>query len=108
MGKDISGSGMDTNVIGRLVFGFDEPEPERPDVKRIYVRSLTDPSHGNATGLGSADLIHADLLAEMDISKSLINCITASTLPGTRVPAPVETDRAGFVALAVDRRCRPT
>jgi hypothetical protein len=98
MGKDISGSGMDTNVIGRLVFGFDEPEPDRPEIKRIYVRSLTDPSHGNATGLGSADLIHADLLAEMDISKSLINCITASTLPGTRVPAPVETDRAGLVA----------
>ena len=98
MGKDISGSGMDTNVIGRFVFGFDEPEPERPEIKRIYVRSLTDPSHGNATGLGSADLIHADLLEEMQVSKSLINCITASTLPGTRVPAPVETDRAGLVA----------
>jgi len=98
MGKDISGSGMDTNVIGRLVFGFDEPEPEYPEIKRIYVRSLTGPSHGNATGLGSADLIHRDLLKQMDLSKSLINCITASTLPGTRVPPAVETDRAGLVA----------
>jgi hypothetical protein len=98
MGKDISGTGMDTNVIGRLVFGFNEPEPRDPDVKRIFVRSLTDPSHGNATGVGSADLIHQDLLAEMDLSKSLINCITGSNLPATRVPAAVETDRAGLVA----------
>lgn len=98
LGKDISGSGMDTNVIGRLVFGFDEPEPDTPEIKRIYARSLTEPSHGNACGVGSADLIHQDLLADMDVSKSLINTITASTLPGTRVPAPVETDRAGLTA----------
>lgn len=63
-GKDISGAGMDTNVIGRLVFGF-EPPPETPDVKRIFVRGLTDASHGNGTALGSADVIHAHLYRQL-------------------------------------------
>jgi len=98
IGKDISGCGMDTNVIGRLVFGFGEPEPEQPDIKRIYARSLTEPSHGNATGVGLADLIHADLLVDMDVSKALINSLTASTIQSSRVPVPVETDRAGLAA----------
>ena len=99
IGKEISGCGMDTNVIGRLVFGFGEPEPQRPTVKRIYARSLTAASHGNATGVGSADLIHADLLAEMDVSATLINSLTASTIQSSRVPVPVATDRAGLAAV---------
>ncbi|MFC4360352.1 DUF362 domain-containing protein [Halobium salinum] len=98
MGKDISGSGMDTNVIGRRVYGLNEPPPERPDIKRIYVRTLTEPSHGNAAALGLADFVGADLLADLDLSKTVINGLTASTPRGMRVPPPVETDRAGLVA----------
>ncbi|SFG85658.1 protein of unknown function [Halopelagius inordinatus] len=96
MGKDISGAGLDTNVIGRLVFG-PEPEPETPNVKRIFVRGLTPASHGNATGTGSADVIHADLFEEIDLHDMLMNTITASTLRGAHVPPAVETDRAGIV-----------
>ncbi|MFC6800151.1 DUF362 domain-containing protein [Haladaptatus sp. DYSN1] len=97
MGKDISGSGMDTNVIGRRGFGF-EPEPESPDVKRIFVRSLTAPSHGNATALGMADFVHQDLIADTELYKAVINTITASAPHGARVPPIMETDRAGLVA----------
>jgi hypothetical protein len=98
MGKDISGSGMDTNVIGRLVYGFDEPEPEYPEIKRIYLRNLTSVSQGNASGVGSADIIHQRVLERMDLSKTLINTITASSLAGARVPAAVESDRAAVTA----------
>ncbi len=97
MGKDVSGSGMDTNVIGRLVFG-PEPAPEKPDIKRIFVRGLTEPSHGNATGLGSADFIHADLFEEIDLSDTFVNGLTASAPRGVRIPPAVETDRAGLLA----------
>ena len=97
MGKDISGAGMDTNVIGRLVFG-PEPSPEKPDVDRIFVRGLTEASHGNATGLGSADFIHADLFEVTNLSDTLVNCLTASAVRGARIPPAVETDRAGLVA----------
>ena len=97
-GKDVSGQGMDTNVIGRRPFAINEPEPELPDVKRIFVRGLTETTHGNAMGMGSADFVHRDLAAELDGSTTLINAITASTTRGVRLPPVVETDRAGLVA----------
>jgi hypothetical protein len=89
---------MDTNVIGRMVYGLNEPAPPTPDIKRIFVRSLTEPSHGNAVGLGNADFIHADLYRAMDHKKTLINALTASTPRGARVPPAVESDRAGVSA----------
>ena len=97
-GKDVSGQGMDPTVIGRRPFAIQESEPDLPDIKRIYTRSLTAATHGNAMGIGSADFIHADLLAEIDITDSFINAITASTTRGVRIPPAVETDRAGLVA----------
>ena len=97
-GKDISGQGMDTNVIGRRPFAIQEPEPDLPDIKRIYTRGLTETTHGNAMGMGSADFVHADLLDELEASTTLINAITASTTRGVGLPPVVETDRAGLVA----------
>lgn len=97
-GKDISGQGMDTNVIGRRPFAINEPEPDLPDIKRIYVRGLTETTHGNAMGMGSADFIHEDIVTEVNAPDTLINAITASTIRGVRLPPAVETDRAGIVA----------
>nr|WP_273738038.1 DUF362 domain-containing protein [Natrinema soli] len=97
-GKDISGQGMDTNVIGRRPFAINEPEPDLPDIKRIYVRGLTETTHGNAMGMGSADFVHEDIVTEVNAPDTLINAITASTIRGVRLPPAVETDRAGLVA----------
>ncbi|GAA0239438.1 DUF362 domain-containing protein [Haladaptatus pallidirubidus] len=97
-GKDISGQGMDTNVIGRRPFAIQEPEPEMPDIKRIYTRGVTDVTHGNAMGMGSADFVHRNLLVAVDMPTTLINALTASTTRGVRLPPVVETDRAGLVA----------
>ena len=97
-GKDISGQGMDTNVIGRRPFAIQEPEPELPDIKRIYTRGLTETTHGNAMGMGSADFVHTDLLEEIEMETTLINALTASTTRGVRIPPTVETDRAGLIA----------
>lgn len=97
-GKDISGQGMDPTVIGRRPFAIQEPEPDRPEIKRIYTRSLTETTHGNAMGMGSADFVHADLLSEIDMPTTLVNALTAVTTRGVRLPPAVETDRAGLVA----------
>ena len=97
-GKEISGQGMDTNVIGRRPFAINEPQPETPEIDRIFVRGLTEATHGNGMGVGSADIVHEDLLAELDASTTLINALTASTIRGVRLPPVVETDRAGLVA----------
>jgi hypothetical protein len=96
-GKDVSGQGLDTNVIGRRPFAINEPAPDRPEIKRIYTRGLTETTHGNAMGMGSADFVHRDLLDAIDAPTTLINAITASTVRGVRLPPVVDTDRAGLV-----------
>ncbi|MFC7019096.1 MULTISPECIES: DUF362 domain-containing protein [Haloarcula] len=98
VGKDVSGQGMDTNVIGRRPFAINEPAPDRPDIKRIFARGLTETTHGNAMGIGSADFVHEAVLDELEAEKTLINAITASTVRGVRLPPVVETDRAGLTA----------
>ncbi|WP_248896792.1 DUF362 domain-containing protein [Haloplanus halobius] len=97
IGKDISGQGMDTNVTGRRHFTINEPEPESPEVKRIYLRGLTEKTKGNAMGMGQADFVHQDVKANLDWPKAVINAITASTVRGVRLPPVVENDRAGLL-----------
>ncbi|MFB9812473.1 DUF362 domain-containing protein [Haloarcula sebkhae] len=97
-GKEISGQGLDTNVIGRRPFSINELAPETPAIKRIFTRGLTEKTHGNAMGVGSADVVHKDVVAELDAQTSLINALTASTIRGVKLPPVVETDRAGIVA----------
>lgn len=65
MGKDISGVGMDTNIIGRMRIAG-EPEPACPRIAQIVANSLTEASHGNATGVGLADVITQRLWDAID------------------------------------------
>jgi hypothetical protein len=92
MGKDISGSGMDTNVIGRVMV-IGEPEPETPKMLRIYVRDLSERTYGNAIGIGLADFCSQRLAAKIDPVPTQINCITAMTPEKARLPIALPTDR---------------
>ncbi len=92
MGKNISGSGMDTNVIGRPSNPH-EPFPADPKILWIVVLDLTEESYGNATGIGNADFTTRRLVDKIDMKPTLINCITACTPNGAKVPATYETDR---------------
>ena len=97
MGKNLSGSGLDTNVIRRDTQGsFILPGPS--PVRRIYVRSLHPDSYGNATGIGLADFVHDRLLAAMDWEATSVNVITSLMPANARVPLHFPTDRQ---ALAV-------
>ena len=92
MGKDISGSGMDTNVIGRVMV-IGEPEPATPRILRIYVRDLSEKTYGNAIGIGLADFCSTRLAAKIDPLPTRINCVTAMTPEKARIPIALETDR---------------
>ncbi len=99
MGKNISGAGMDTNIIGRwLVEG--ELEPTSPRVKRIVVLDLTDASHGNATTYGFADFMSKTLFDKIDFQKTMKNMFTSGSLKRCRMPLFFDTDeetiRAGL------------
>jgi hypothetical protein len=92
IGKNISGSGMDTNVIGRPTNPF-EPFPADPKILWIVALDITEESYGNATGLGNADFTTRRLVDRIDMKATLINCITACAPWGARIPATYETDR---------------
>jgi hypothetical protein len=92
IGKNISGSGMDTNVIGRPTNPF-EPFPADPKILWIVALDITEESYGNATGLGNADFTTRRLVDKIDMKATLINCITACAPWGARIPATYETDR---------------
>ena len=66
MGKDISGAGIDTNIIGRMMIAG-EPEPDAPRIASIVVRDLTDVSRGNAVGVGLADVITRRLFEKINL-----------------------------------------
>ena len=92
MGKNISGSGMDSNVIGRSSNPH-EPFPADPKILWIAALDLTDESYGNATGIGNADFTTRRLVDKIDMKPTLINCITACAPNGAKIPATFETDR---------------
>jgi len=97
MGKNISGTGMDTNVIGRIMF-VGEAEPERPKITRIVVLGLTEGAHGNAVGIGLADFTTRALASQIDHDALAVNAIAAMTPEKGRIPIAMETEEKAIAA----------
>ena len=91
IGKNISGAGMDPNVTGRNSqrsndFGG-------PEINRIVIRGLTPETHGNATGLGTADVVTQRFVREMDWTKTYVNIVTSGEPGGACLPLVANNDR---------------
>jgi hypothetical protein len=99
MGKNVSGAGMDPNVIG---FWRREGGPRKPDYRILIVLDLTPHSHGNATGIGMADLTTRRVIDSIDWDATYLNAFTSGVLRSARMPIPVENDRTALEA-ALDR-----
>ena len=102
IGKNISGAGMDPNVINRSIHGYNS-HPIRdgrpaPFIRRIFVRGLTPETHGNAIGIGMADATTARLVRDLDPHATNINSLTALTPQGAKLPIAFDSDRE-----AIDR-----
>jgi hypothetical protein len=94
IGKNISGSGMDTNVVGRKRAFRTQPSPDGiPEMRLIYVRGLTDKTHGNAAGIGLADFTSTRLVQQMNYRATTINCLAAGYPEGAFLPVHFATDR---------------
>ena len=91
IGKDISGVGMDTNIIGRIEIRG-EREPDHPQIKAIFARDLTANSHGNTLGVGLADVISRRLYNKIDFHATLENAYTSSFLSRAKVPIVADSD----------------
>jgi hypothetical protein len=107
MGKDISGTGMDTNVIGRLRIPG-KPEPASPRVKAVVVGDLTEATHGNALGMGLADFATRELAGKVDFRLTAKNVLASGFLERGRMPLVLD-DAAGALRAALDHvfRDRP-
>ena len=90
LGKNISGSGMDYNVVGmwRRIGG-----DMMPNFERIVVLDLTDESDGNGLGVGIADFTTRRLYARLDLPKMYMNGLTGNALAAIKIPIVLETDR---------------
>ncbi len=90
MGKDISGTGMDTNVIGmwRKIGG-----ERKPDIECLIVLDLTSPSEGNGLGVGLADLTTRRLAQKIDYAKTYANALASGFWAGAKIPIVLESDK---------------
>jgi hypothetical protein len=103
MGKDISGEGIDPNVVGRDVCAYGARRP-LPRVTRIFVRDLTPGSEGSALGIGQADFTLKRLVDKIDFRVTAINCLTACCPESGKIPLTYETDREAIEAALMTLR----
>ncbi len=104
LGKNISGTGMDTNVLGKLEVNR-QPEPDdRNDIGALVLLDLTEATHGNASGIGLANVTTARVVRKIDFVATYTNAITATTfgLKRSVIPITMADDRR---ALEVAVRC---
>jgi hypothetical protein len=91
MGKNYSGTGMDTNIIGRMrIEGI--PEPEKPVIKYLGVLNLSKESHGNANGVGLADFTTESLVADIDREATYLNGLTSGFAIRCAIPITFKND----------------
>jgi len=98
MGKDISGSGFDTKVVGRIMMPLVAQEPDRPRVKRIVVCDLTAKTEGNADGVGIADFVTKRLVDKIDLEALYVNAMAGAEPEHARIPMTLENDREAIGA----------
>jgi len=97
LGKNYSGTGMDTNVIGRFrILGIDEPE--KPNVKYVIVGDISKESHGNALGIGLADLTTRRLADQVEHKAMNENVLTSTFIERAKIPMTMANDEEAIKA----------
>ncbi len=95
IGKDISGTGMDPNILGRYT---SDALIDENFVQRIVVLKLTDKTHGNANGIGLADICTKKAFERLDFQKTYPNCLTTGIVLSVKTPMVMDNDRQAIKA----------
>jgi Lactate racemase N-terminal domain len=96
-GKELSGTGMDTNIIKRSIYGYSSSlrteVGRKPYISRIFVRDLTETTNGNALGIGLADFTTTRVVRRIDLATTYTNSLTALAPATAKIPIYFDTDR---------------
>lgn len=92
IGKEISGTGLDTNIVGRKFNDHEARPDEFPKIKRICIRALTPGSKGNAAGIGIAEFCRSQVIEQMDRVATRINCLTSGHVTAAMIPVDYPDD----------------
>lgn len=106
IGKNISGSGMDPNIIGRSTARGIMPGYSGPAIQMVTVLGLSEETHGNASGIGGADFITRRVFNQIDFIPTYANMVAAANPNGAKIPIVMETEREAIIAAV--RCCRNT
>ncbi|MCA9234763.1 MAG: [Fe-S]-binding protein [Planctomycetales bacterium] len=98
IGKNLSGTGLDTNVVSRKIHDNHAMPGERPAVHRIVARALTDETRGNALGVGLCEFITDRLKNAINFEYTYVNAVTSNHVAGCKMPPSFPTDRATIEA----------
>ena len=100
LGKNISGTGLDTNVTGRSVYGYTPGTAwceGMPRILRIVVMDVSDESDGNAVGMGQVDLVPQRFAERVDHHVTTLNALTSCAPTAARMPVVLPDDREAIV-----------
>jgi len=92
MGKNYSGTGVDSNIIGRVRIQG-EPDVPPPLIRYVSVLDLSEASHGNATGVGLADFVTRKLVDKIDRKATYLNCLTTTFVTRAFIPLYFDTEK---------------
>lgn len=95
LGKNYSGTGIDTNIIGRMRIPG-EPEPDSPRVQYIFVRDLSEATQGNATGIGLADVTTRRCFEKINFDYTNQNIATSTFIARGMIPLVLDNDRTAL------------
>lgn len=104
IGKDISGEGMDTNVTGRFWLPG-ESDPKAPKIKKIVVLDLSEGTHGNAIGIGLADITTKRVMSKIDYDATFVNSLTEGSTETGKIPIFLPNDHDAITTAL--RTCGP-
>jgi hypothetical protein len=95
IGKDISGGGMDPNIVGR--YGPKAEKDNIPDIKVLVVHRLSEGTHGNGSGIGMADITTESVLNEFDFESTYANCFAVGVgFETAHIPIVMKDERDAF------------
>ena len=91
IGKNISGNGYDPNILGRsfLLKEFVLPVPK---IGRMVLTGLSAQTHGNASGIGSFDVITKEVFEQLDLEDTYANCLAVNSLDDAKIPLIAATE----------------